>query len=142
MLEGRNFTIYTDHKPLIYAFTQKHEKCSPRQIRHIDWIDQFSTDIRHISVSLDVVADSLSRISEIEMPSPIDYKEFAKVQLSDEEFQLLKSCTNSLKFQFLQVPEMDTKLFVTYRLEYVIRLFRRSFADRFLRLFITYPTHE
>ncbi|GBN38314.1 Transposon Tf2-8 polyprotein [Araneus ventricosus] len=111
MLEGRNFTIYTDHKPLIYAFTQKHEKCSPRQIRHLDWIGQFSTDIRHISGSLNVVADSLSRISEIEMPSPIDYKEFAKVQLSDEEFQLLNSCTNSLKFQLLKVPRMDTELF-------------------------------
>ncbi|GBM69553.1 Retrovirus-related Pol polyprotein from transposon 412 [Araneus ventricosus] len=83
MLEGCNFTIYTDHKPLIYAFTQKHEKCS-RQIRHLDWIGQFSKDIRHISGSFNVVIDSLSRISEIEMPSPIDYKEFAKVQLSDE----------------------------------------------------------
>ncbi|GBO01107.1 Transposon Ty3-G Gag-Pol polyprotein [Araneus ventricosus] len=110
-LEGRNFTIYTDHKPLIYAFTQKHEKCSPRLIRYPDWIGQFSTDMRHISGSLNVVADSLSRISEIEMPSPIDYKEFAKVQLSDEEFQLLNSCTNSLKFQLLKVPGMDTELF-------------------------------
>ncbi|GBM34926.1 hypothetical protein AVEN_41469-1 [Araneus ventricosus] len=112
MLEGRNFTIYADHKPLIYAFTQKHEKCSPRQIRHLDWIGQFSTDIWHISDSLNVVADSLSRISEIEMPSLIDYKEFAKAQLSDEEFQLLKSCTNSLNFQTLKVPGMDTELFL------------------------------
>ncbi|GBM68242.1 hypothetical protein AVEN_268723-1 [Araneus ventricosus] len=102
MLEGRNFTIYTDHKPLVYAFTQKHEKCSPRQIRHLDWIGQFSTDIRHILGSLNVVADSLSRISEIEMPSPIDYKEFSQAQLSDEMFQLLK---------FLKVPGVDTKLF-------------------------------
>ncbi|GBM32633.1 Pro-Pol polyprotein [Araneus ventricosus] len=67
--------------------------------------------MRHISGSLNVVADSLSRISEIEMPSPIGYKEFAKVQLSDEEFQLLNSCTNSLKFQLLKVPGMDTELF-------------------------------
>ncbi|GBN05329.1 Transposon Ty3-I Gag-Pol polyprotein [Araneus ventricosus] len=111
MLEGRNFTIYIDRKPLIYAFTQKHEKCSPLQIRHLDWIGQFSTDIRHISGSLNVVADSLSRISEIEMLSPIDYKELAKVQLSDEEFQLLKSCTNSLKFQLLKDPGMDTEIF-------------------------------
>ncbi|GBL73236.1 Retrovirus-related Pol polyprotein from transposon 412 [Araneus ventricosus] len=85
-LEGRNFTIYTDHKTLIYAFTQKHEKCSPRQIRHLDWIGQFPTDIRHISGSLNVAADSLSRISEIEMPSPIDSKEFSKEQLSTRSF--------------------------------------------------------
>ncbi|GBM02974.1 Retrovirus-related Pol polyprotein from transposon 412, partial [Araneus ventricosus] len=59
MLEGRNFTIYTDHKPLIYVFTQKHEKCSPRQIRHLDWIGQFSTDIRHIS-GKDIKAETVA----------------------------------------------------------------------------------
>ncbi|GBO04142.1 hypothetical protein AVEN_72623-1 [Araneus ventricosus] len=110
MLEGRNFTIYTDHKPLIYAFTQKHEKFSPRQIRHLDWVGQFSTDIWHIAGSINVVADTLSRISEIEMSSTIDSKEISKAQLSDQEFQLL-TCTNSLKFQLIKVPGMDTKLF-------------------------------
>lgn len=29
-LEGRTFTIYTDHKPLIYAFEQRPERASPR----------------------------------------------------------------------------------------------------------------
>ncbi|GBM37273.1 Transposon Tf2-8 polyprotein [Araneus ventricosus] len=134
MLEGRNFTIYIDHKPLIYAFTQKHEKCSPRQIRHLDWhFDWCSTDIRHISGSLNVVADSLSRISEIEMPLPIDYKEFVKVQLSDEEFQLLKSCTNSLKSQLLKVPGMDTELFYDVstgrRRPFVPKEFRRRIFE-------------
>ncbi|GBL79470.1 hypothetical protein AVEN_92630-1 [Araneus ventricosus] len=62
------------------------------------------------------------------MPSPIDYKEFAKVQLSDKEFQLLKSCTNSLKFQLLKVPGMDTELFCdvsTGRCPFVPKEFRR-----------------
>ena len=34
-LEGQNFAIVTDHKPLIYAFTQKSEKASPRQQRQL-----------------------------------------------------------------------------------------------------------
>ncbi|UYV67658.1 hypothetical protein LAZ67_5001503 [Cordylochernes scorpioides] len=49
MLEGREFYIFTDHKPLVYAFKQNNEKASPRQQRQLQYISQFSTDIRHIS---------------------------------------------------------------------------------------------
>ena len=45
MVEGRPFFIFTDHKPLIYAFQQRRDKCSPRQFRHLE----FSTDFRHVS---------------------------------------------------------------------------------------------
>lgn len=37
-LEGRRFVIKTDHKPLVYAFRQKPEKASPRQLRQLDFI--------------------------------------------------------------------------------------------------------
>jgi hypothetical protein len=47
-VEGRNFVIFTDHKPLTYAFDQKLDKCSPRQFRYLDYIGQFTTDIRYI----------------------------------------------------------------------------------------------
>jgi hypothetical protein len=30
MLEVRHFTIFTDHKPITYAFQQKRDRCSPR----------------------------------------------------------------------------------------------------------------
>ena len=63
-LEGREFTIYTDHKPLINALYSKTEK-SPRQTRHLEYIAQFSNDIQHISGKDNVVADFLSRIPEI-----------------------------------------------------------------------------
>lgn len=45
MLEARHFVIKTDHKPLIYAFSQRPEKASPRQLRNLDFISQFTTDI-------------------------------------------------------------------------------------------------
>jgi cleavage and polyadenylation specificity factor subunit 1 len=62
MLEARHFTIFTDHKPLTFAFHQKRDNCSPRQFNHLDFIVQFTTDIRHISGQNNVVADALSRI--------------------------------------------------------------------------------
>jgi hypothetical protein len=56
MLEARHF-ILTDHKPITFAFRHNRDKCSPRQFNHLNFISQFSTDIRHIS-GQDVVADT------------------------------------------------------------------------------------
>jgi len=47
ILEARTFIIYTNNKPLTFAFKQKRNKSSQRHV-HI-WISfQFITDIRHI----------------------------------------------------------------------------------------------
>ncbi|GFS55631.1 transposon Tf2-11 polyprotein [Trichonephila clavipes] len=79
-LEGRTFVIYTDQKPLTYAFQQHSEKCSPRQLRHLDFISQFSTDIRYTKGSDNTVADALSRIGIDEIsPTVINFKEFASL---------------------------------------------------------------
>ena len=45
-LEWRDFYINTDHKPIIYEFQQKPENSSLRQLRHLLYIAQFTTDIR------------------------------------------------------------------------------------------------
>lgn len=87
MLEGRNFTIRTDHKPLVYAFRQKSDKASPRQLRHLDFIAQFTTDIVHISGQDNDVADALSRINEVSIPAVIDAEELAHEQSQDPELQ-------------------------------------------------------
>lgn len=77
ILEGRQILIRTDHKPLIYAFQQKLDKASPRQIRHLDFIAQFSTNIEHISGKQNVVADSLSRIESVSMPIIVSWLDYA-----------------------------------------------------------------
>ncbi|UYV66084.1 hypothetical protein LAZ67_4000104 [Cordylochernes scorpioides] len=63
-LDGKTFMLFTDHKPLTYAFTSKSER-SPRQERHLNYLSQFSMDIRYVKGSENIVADTLSRI-EIE----------------------------------------------------------------------------
>jgi cleavage and polyadenylation specificity factor subunit 1 len=68
MLEARHFTIISDHKPLMYAFQQKRDKCSPRQFKKLDFISQFTTDIRHIPGKDNIVADALSRVEVITAP--------------------------------------------------------------------------
>ncbi|GBO18110.1 Transposon Ty3-G Gag-Pol polyprotein, partial [Araneus ventricosus] len=112
MREGRTFVIYTDQKPLIYAFHQNSEKCSPRQLRHLDFVSQFSTDIRYTKGSDNTVADALSRI-EIDEKSPtvIDFTEFASAQSADEELQLLNSNNSSLKIEKQHFPLEDIHLY-------------------------------
>lgn len=100
ILEARTFTIFTDHKPLVFAFHQKNEKATPRQLRHLDFIGQFSTDIQHVSGKDNVVADTLSRvdmISSITVSSSLDYELIAKLQQSDDELRQLKMKTTGLK---------------------------------------------
>jgi cleavage and polyadenylation specificity factor subunit 1 len=68
VLEARHFTIFTDHKPITYALQQNRDKCSRRQFNRLDFIAQFTTDIRHISGQDNVVADALSRVESVTAP--------------------------------------------------------------------------
>jgi cleavage and polyadenylation specificity factor subunit 1 len=61
MLEGRLFTIYTDHKPLTFALQKVADPWTARQARHLSYVAEFSTDIRHVAGVENVVADTMSR---------------------------------------------------------------------------------
>lgn len=103
ILEARDFTIFTDHKPITFAFQQKNEKASPRQLRHLDYISQFTTDIEHIS-GKDYIADALSRIDKISFSSSLDYELLAKYQMNNEELkQIRQQKTGLLKVEFNDV---------------------------------------
>lgn len=72
-IEGREFTLFSDHKPLVYALKPNLDKASPRQRRHLDLLAQFSSDIQYISGKDNVVADTLSRVDALTAPSSIDF---------------------------------------------------------------------
>lgn len=78
-LEGRQFILFTDHRPLTFAFVQKNESASPRRVRYLDFIGQFSTNIQHISGKENVVADALSRINEVRSElGSVDFPQIAR----------------------------------------------------------------
>ncbi|BHF74048.1 hypothetical protein SprV_0401713200 [Sparganum proliferum] len=60
-LEGRDFTVSTDHKPLSFALKPTPDKLSPREIRQVGYISQLTPDIRHIDGSRNEVADARPR---------------------------------------------------------------------------------
>lgn len=108
MLEGRPFCIYTDHKPLIYAFNAKPDRYSPREIRHLDFISQFSTDLRHVKGRDNVVADTLSRpdISALHTDTRIDFTLLAEAQKTDPELQALLKSESKTSMVLKAVPRI------------------------------------
>ena len=62
-LEGAEFKIYTDHKPLVYALQQNSEKIPAIRSRRLSYIAQFNTEICYIPGDENDVADTLSRIN-------------------------------------------------------------------------------
>lgn len=113
MLEGRDFHVITDHKPLTHAFAQKFEKCSPRRLRHLEFISQFTTDLRYLKGSQNMVADALSRIEEIVLPVKIDYIEIAEQQLRDAQLKdyLNNESKTSLKLKLIKLPNPEVELY-------------------------------
>ena len=59
ILDGRSFTIFTDHKPLIHLSLLKNP--SPRQMRQITFLSEYDFSISHISGKDNIVADYFSR---------------------------------------------------------------------------------
>lgn len=112
LIEGRNLIVFTDHKPLVYALMKNTvgKNDTPRRIRHLDFIMQFCSSIHHISGKENIVADTLSRISSIELPSPIDYKEIAKAQENDKELKEMMQST-SIKLKQIYLPHIDIPIY-------------------------------
>ncbi|KMQ85815.1 gag-pol polyprotein [Lasius niger] len=102
MLEGRTFTIYTDHKPIIYAFKQDPLHSSPRQARHLEYVAQFTTDIQHIKGKDNTVADALSRVETIH--PALQLETLAKEQKEDKELVEILKDTEKLRLTQIPIP--------------------------------------
>jgi hypothetical protein len=131
MVEGRPFVIFTDHKPLTYAFQERRDKCSPRQFRHLEFIGQFSTDFRHISRQDNVVADALSRVNSV--MTPLDYHALASSQNQDAELQDILNDGSALRLEGVHIPGTDVTLYCdtsTPQLQpFITTPFRRQVFD-------------
>jgi cleavage and polyadenylation specificity factor subunit 1 len=79
LLEGRRWTLFTDHKPLTFALGKVGEPWSARQARHLSFVAEYTTDIRHVAGVDNVVADMLSRppatpvIAAVPASTQLDY---------------------------------------------------------------------
>lgn len=131
MVEARHFTVHTDHKPLTHAFSTSRDKCSPRQYRYLDFIAQFTTDIKYLPGQENVVADTMSRVDEI--VSPVDFTALAHDQEGDNELQTLLQMGTNLKIEKVRIPGSNQQLYCDIstgiQRPYVTTRFRRQVFD-------------
>ena len=109
-VEGRQFHVLTDHKPLTFALSSQSHNHSPRQVRHLDFIAQFTLDIRYIQGTANTAADALSRVKVDVLhtaPSTIDLKAMAEAQQTDPSQD---GATQSLTLSRIPLPACDVTL--------------------------------
>ena len=95
-LEGVEFEILTDHKPLVFALQQSTDKMPAIRVRRLAYIAQFNAKILYLPGKDNVVADSLSRINAFIAPTCFDWSNpclssdssFRKVLANIEAFRL------------------------------------------------------
>ena len=109
-LEGVSFTIFTDHLPLVQAFTNQTDPCSNRQQHHLSAIAEFNCVLRHISGKSNPVADALSRNSVGMVRLGMNYHTLAKAQLTDAETADCRTSFTSLQWQDVPFDDEGTTL--------------------------------
>ncbi|CAK1598871.1 unnamed protein product [Parnassius mnemosyne] len=110
MLEARTFVIITDHKLPAFAFSSSRENCSLRRFRYLNFISQFSTDIRFVAGEDNVVADTLSRVNA-PISVHLDYQSLVNAQETKSMLQELLKTGSTLKLTRVRMDEQNLQVY-------------------------------
>ena len=106
-VEGRKLILFTDHRPLISAVGSGSDRYAPRETRHLDFVSQYTTDLRHVPGRDNPVADALSRtVAVLTAPQPPlqDFDALAAAQREDDELQAFLASRHSLSLRDVPMP--------------------------------------
>jgi cleavage and polyadenylation specificity factor subunit 1 len=108
MLEGQSFFISTDHKPLTFALHLSSDTWSARQQRHLSYVAEYTSDIRHVPGCENKVADALSRPAAAVTPGEqtVDFAQLAREQQQCPDVQQLRASA-TLKVQAVRVGDLE-----------------------------------
>ena len=112
-LEGRDFTAFTDYKPITFAFAKVSVPWSARQQHHLTHISEYTTRVQHISGKSNKVTDALSRIAinTIHALAPgINYTAMAAAQQEDKEILAYRTAILGLELEDVQFGPTNTTL--------------------------------
>lgn len=132
-LEGRDFFVATDHQALASAISSPADRFNPREVRHLQFISEFTTDIRYVPGANNAAADALSRftLQHLHLDSSVDLAELAIAQQQDPSLtQLREREDSSLSFEEHPCPTSNSTLVVDVSTgsprPYVPPVFRRT----------------
>ena len=135
-LEGRDFHIECDHKPLTYAISGRGRH-SAIETRQLLLISEYTTDIRYIEGNKNLVPDTLSRINNISNSDGINFEAIAEIQKQDSEFQRLlrnEQDDTSLCFKSVPIPDSDQSIYCDVSMgiqrPYLPQQFRKAVFDK------------
>ena len=109
LVEGRQFTLFTDHKPLTYLLAKQADAWSARQQRHLAYVAEYTSDVRHVPGEENVVADALSRPPAVAALVPpastglLRWADFSTAQTSCADLAAIRA----KRQQHLQVVQVE-----------------------------------
>ena len=108
-IEGRQFSITTDHKPQTFELFTNSSKLTPHQIQHLDYIVQLTTDIRYTKGSNNPVANALPGIeaNALHSNSFVDLQERAVAQETDPDLFNFQITMSLLKLKAMLLPSSN-----------------------------------
>ena len=98
-IEGRNVTLFSDHKPLSQALKKKTSMKSDIQQRYLSIITEYVVDVSYIRGEDNIVADCLSRPVCVVTIDPCDLPAISESQKTDEELEKYKSQLKTYEIQ-------------------------------------------
>ena len=113
-LEGRAFTFFTDHKPLVSAVTSPIKQATARQLHQLSYVAQLTADMKYIFGENNVVTDCLSRPPDLNalcnIVQAVDFAAMSRAQQTDDSIITLLRTDHSLKIVRESVPDCDQPL--------------------------------
>ena len=111
-MEGRRFAVFTDHKPLTFAFSKLSDPWSSHQQRQLAAISEFTTDIRHIAGKKNCVADALSRASVSSIQAELGNLDYIAMAADQQhpDIQAYRTAISNLQLEDIPIGNSQTKL--------------------------------
>ena len=108
-VEGRVFCVLIDHKPLTFTLSSQSDRYTPRLVQHLDYISQFTTDIRHVKGDDNPAADALSRIAALQQDKTpvVNFQQMAAAQHQHADLLKFQSSSSSLTLKIVPFPSSD-----------------------------------